>query len=52
MALSLFQEQAHQPVKIVAGIVFDLQAAALALLHDAHAGMEVIPQLRGQSLAV
>ena len=47
-----FQEQACQPVQIVAGVILDLQATALSLLHNAHPGMEVVAQLRGQGLAM
>jgi hypothetical protein len=45
--LSLGQ-QTGQSVKVVAGIVFDLQAAALSLLDDPDLGVQLVGQLVGQ----
>ncbi len=46
--LSPGQQQAGQSVKVVAGIVFDLQAAALSLLDNPDLGVQLVGQLVGQ----
>ncbi len=48
----LLHKHAHQAVKIIEGIIFNLKATTPALLYYTHPSAQTITQLRGQGRTV